>query len=165
MTETTYDFQRHQLVTTRLAHFLNVFVLDRRLGTVLTAPFDVYLPRTANPVQPDIVFLATDNLPDIEEALSFQGVPDLLVEVLSPETRRIDLEVKLKAYEQAGVPEYWIVDPKRRSVRIFPLDATRRVYQEPRRFVPGDIARSVHLGSFQLKVADLFPPTGARIEP
>jgi Uma2 family endonuclease len=52
---------------------------------------------------PDIVFLKSDNVPDVEEAMNFQGVPDLLVEVLSPGTRRIDLEVKLKAYEQAGV--------------------------------------------------------------
>ncbi len=64
------------------------------------------------PVQPDIVFLMNDNLPDVEEAKNFQGIPDLVVEVLSPGTRQMDLDVKLKAYEQAGVPEYWIVDPK-----------------------------------------------------
>ncbi len=147
----------HQFVASRLAHFLSVFVLERGLGAVLTAPLDVLLPGIASPVQPDIVFLANDNLPDVEEALNFQGVPDLLVEVLSPGNRRVDLEVKLKAYEQAGVPEYWIVNPKRRIILLYHLDATRHVYQELGRFGVDDVVRSVVLGGFELKVADLFP--------
>ncbi len=147
----------HQFVATRLAHFLSVFVLERGLGAVLTAPLDVLLPGLASPVQPDIVFLTTGNLPDVEEAMNFQGIPDLLVEVLSPGTRRVDLEVKLKAYEQAGVPEYWVVDPKRRRVRLYELDATRHVYQEPGRFATDDVVRSVVLAGFELQVAALFP--------
>ncbi len=58
---------------------------------------------------------------------------------------------------QAGVPEYWVVDPKRRSALLYQLDATRHVYQEPGRFAIDDVLRSVVLGGFELKVAGLFP--------
>ncbi len=147
----------HQLVTTRLTELLSAFVRRRRLGVVLTAPVDVLLPDVANPVQPDILFLSRDNLPDFEEAQSFQGVPDLVVEVLSRSTSRIDREVKLKAYEEAGVTEYWIVDPKLRTVVLYVLDDTRCEYREPERFGDDEIVRSTILETFALKVSELFP--------
>jgi Uma2 family endonuclease len=147
----------HQFVATRLTLFMGTFALERRLGVVLTAPLDVLLAGVASPVQPDIVFLKSDNLPDLEEAKNFQGVPDLVVEVLSPGTRRVDLDVKLKAYEQAGVPEYWIVDPKRRTVVLHHLQGARSKYQETGPFGVDDTVRSRVLVGFELKVADLFP--------
>lgn len=146
----------HQFVTTRLTYFLSDFVIKHRLGLVLTAPLDVLLPGVANPVQPDVVFLASDNLPDLEEAKNFQGVPDLIVEVLSKGTHRIDLDVKLKAYEQAGVAEYWIVDPHHRSVLLYHLDG-HGSYREFGRFGLTEMIRSQVLSGLALKVSDLFP--------
>ncbi len=146
----------HQFVTTRLTYFLSGFVIEHRLGLVLTAPLDVLLPGIASPVQPDVVFMENDNLPDLEEAKNFEGVPNLVAEVLSQGTKRIDLDVKLKAYEQAGVSEYWIVDPQQRTVLLYHLGGRRR-YQELGRFGVGEVVRSRVLTGFALKVADLFP--------
>jgi Uma2 family endonuclease len=147
----------HQFVTTRLTELLSAFVRQRHLGVVLTAPVDVLLPSVASPVQPDILFLGRDNLPDFEQEQSFQGVPDLVVEVLSRSTQRIDREVKLKAYEEAKVKEYWIVDPKLRTVALYVLDDARGEYRESERFAADEIVRSTVLEAFTLKVSELFP--------
>ena len=147
--------RRKSSVRYRLTYFLSGFVLEHRLGLVLAAPLDVLLPGIASPVQPDVIFLASDNLPDLENAKNFEGVPDLVVEVLSKGTKRVDLDVKLKAYEQAGVPEYWIVDPQRRAVRLLHLESG--TYRELGRFGTGEVVRSEVLSGLDLKVSDLFP--------
>ncbi len=146
----------HQFVVGRLTYFLTVFGLEHQLGAVLPAPLDVLLPGVADPVQPDVVVLASDNLSDVEGAQYFKGIPELVIEVLSPRTRRLDLDVKLKAYEQAGVPEYWIVDPQQRTVLLFNQQG-HRGFQELGRFGGDDVVRSRMLAGFELKVADLFP--------
>ena len=51
-----------------------------------------------------------------------KGAPDLVIEILSPSTRRHDRLVKLDLYQRAGVREYWIVDPEYKSVQVFTQD-------------------------------------------
>ncbi|HJX27655.1 MAG TPA: Uma2 family endonuclease, partial [Thermoanaerobaculia bacterium] len=79
----TYD---HQYVITQLFRKLDRYVDDNHLGTVLTAPFDVLLEAVATPVEPDFLFLRTGREPQ-PGATRFRGVPDLIVEVLSPGNR------------------------------------------------------------------------------
>ena len=76
--------------------------------------------------------------------------------MLSPSTRRRDLTVKLRAYRDAGVPEYWLVDPDARAVVVYGLDGEKR-YTELCRDGEGDRVRSSVLSGFDLAVADLFP--------
>ena len=146
----------HQVAVTRLAFFLSQFVVSRHLGTVLVAPLDVLLPGVAEPVQPDVLVLKNENLPDSVEALNFQGVPDFVAEVLSPSSKRLDRQVKLRAYEEAGVPEYWIVDPQLQVVVVHRLGKTGG-YQKARRFEANEVACSTVFDGFALKVSDLFP--------
>ncbi len=111
----------HQFSVTKLTSFLDVFVTEHDLGVVLVAPFDVRLPRRlADPVEPDLIFFRKGNEPQSGDKL-FTGVPDLVVEVLSPKTRRIDKGTKLEIYQEAGIPEYWLVDPLSRTVVTFRL--------------------------------------------
>lgn len=56
-----------------------------------------------------------------------EGVPDLVVEILSPGTAGCDLGVKRNAYETAGVPEYWIVDPEAATIEVLTIEASRYV--------------------------------------
>ena len=130
---------RHQFVIMNLAASFHEFLAERELGVVLPAPFDILLPREiASPVEPDLVVFRSGNIPDWG-AKNFAGVPDLVVEVLSPSTRGRDRRIKLRAYEEAGVPggwEYWLVDPDLRfDPRLWPRGP--RGERRLRRAVPG----------------------------
>lgn len=110
----------HQNVVTELGTQLRTFVRDRHQGILLVAPVEVRLPGIAEPVQPDILFVRSDRR-EIVGRQSITGAPDLVVEVLSPGTTRLDRTVKFDAYEQAGVAEYWIVNAKARFVEVYGL--------------------------------------------
>jgi Uma2 family endonuclease len=147
---------KHQFSVAECLFRLSGFVRERDLGTVLMAPLDVNLPAgIATPVQPDIVFFRKGNEPDWEHN-SFDGVPDLVLEVLSPGTRSRDRGVKLRAYQDAGVPEYWMVDPDTRTVTVYGLKAGRE-YAELCRGGVGDRVRSAVIPGFELAVTRVFP--------
>jgi Uma2 family endonuclease len=148
---------KHQYVAGRFYRQVDAFVEDHRLGVVLMAPFDVLLPfGIGTPVEPDVVFFRAGNEPHWE-AKNFQGVPDLVAEVLSPKTRRRDQKVKLEAYRDAGVPEYWMLDPDSRRVVVHVLRS--RTYAELCRGGIDDEVWSSVLPGFRLKVVSLFPPS------
>lgn len=110
----------HQFTVIKLSSRLDVFVTEQKLGVVLTAPFEVHLSETSRPVQPDILFLNNAQQPAPGTQV-FTGAPTLIVEVISPGSLRLDRRVKFDAYEQAGVVEYWLADPKTRSVEVYVL--------------------------------------------
>ncbi|MES1240103.1 MAG: Uma2 family endonuclease [Acidobacteriota bacterium] len=147
----------HQHAVWRLGYFFQEFVRKQGLGTVAGAPFDIVLPdRLGDPVQPDLFYFRTGNEPAAHEN-RFAGVPDLMAEVLSPSTRRRDRKVKLEAYRDAGVPEYWLVDPQARTVTVFGLDEERARYVELARGGEGERVTSVVLAGLAVEVSDLFP--------
>jgi Uma2 family endonuclease len=76
---------------------------------VLIAPFSVGLSIDTD-IQPDVLVASRDRLTDKD----LPGVPELAVEVLSPNSRQIDLHVKRERFERAGCPSYWVVDPSAR---------------------------------------------------
>jgi Uma2 family endonuclease len=82
-------------------------------------------------------------------------VPDLVVEVLSPSTKRIDQEQKKRVYERNGVREYWLVDPVSQSVHVLSLTAAG--YDEGRSLAAGETLTSQVLSGLQIPVAELFP--------
>ena len=84
------------------------------------APFAVFLNAdNKNYIEPDISVICDRNkLTD----RGCDGVPDWVIEVVSPGSRRTDYYTKLFKYRTAGVREYWIVDPGNRSVQVFLLD-------------------------------------------
>ena len=96
-------------------------------GRVLIAPFDVELGRYSI-VQPDIVVVAESRSTVIVPSRII-GIPDLLIETLSPSNRRYDRESKRELYESAAVPEYWIVDNDSGTVERYTLRDGR--YGEP----------------------------------
>lgn len=114
----------HQQVVGELFHQLYSAIHRTRLGRVFTAPLDVELGRF-DVVEPDIVVVLHRNLDIITES-HIVGVPDLLVEVLSPSTASRDRGIKRARYELAAVPEYWIVDPVERGVDVLRFDLSAR---------------------------------------
>jgi Uma2 family endonuclease len=150
---------KHQFVVVKLIRSFDQFVSERELGVVLSAPFDILLPLgAASPVEPDLVFFRTGNTPEWGDR-HFAGVPDLVVEVLSPSTRSRDRRTKLRAYQEAGVPEYWLVDPDLRTVLVYALQPGRGYIERCRGGVGERMTSSV-LPGFELEVAGLFPRQG-----
>ena len=85
---------------------------------VFFSPIDVHLDLdNKTMVQPDIVIICDPK--KTEEGKRVEGAPDLAVEVLSPSTSRKDTTIKLRKYKNAGVKEYWIVDPEDKTVYVF----------------------------------------------
>lgn len=106
----------HQSVIVNLCGEIRAFAHPKKLGRVLVSPMDVHLP-TGDIVEPDLIFVRQENLAIIQDWI--RGVPDLLVEVLSPSHPERDLIVKRHLYARNGVGEYWIIYPDDRSVQIF----------------------------------------------
>ena len=150
----SYD---HQFAVWQLSRLLGNFVVENDLGIILLAPFDIRLPRgIGSPVQPDLAFVRTGNQPRSGDG-SFEGVPDLVVEVLSPGTRRLDRTVKLAAYRDAGVPEVWLADPMPRRFQVLALSPGGKEYAERGAFGPGEAVRSAILPGLRLEVDRIFP--------
>ncbi len=155
---TAAPYPLHQYVQSRLSLRVGGFVDERKLGVLLGAPMDVRLPqRIGDPVQPDLVFLRNGNQPRWEIDRSFDGVPDLAIEILSKRTAQRDRKIKKEAYCEAGIREYWIVDPWLRTVEIYILSDDGRRYDELCRGGEGDTVRSAVLTGLEVRVGDLFP--------
>lgn len=112
----------HQGVAGQIYRYLCQQILDQRLGLVFPAPFDVVLSEQ-NVFQPDVIVLLKEHLTRYQEA-KIVGPPDLLVEVISPSSKLYDRAFKRIIYEQAGVPEYWLVDEKKQTVELFTLEGS-----------------------------------------
>jgi Uma2 family endonuclease len=114
---------RHQTVLQNLYLLVGAYVRERGLGRVFLDPLDVLLS-DQDLVEPDLLFVSNARTAIVEEA-NLRGVPDLLVEVVSPSSRRRDELVKRDRYERNGVPEYWVVDPEAESVKVLRRDGDR----------------------------------------
>ena len=110
----------HQEISIELASSLFLFVKRKRLGKVYAAPSDVYLDEHSNAVQPDIFFFSHENDVVIDKK-GIHGVPDLVIEILSPGSKKYDLQTKKNLYEKFKVKEYWVIDPETKSARGFQL--------------------------------------------
>jgi Uma2 family endonuclease len=140
---------RHQDAVVAIVTALQLHVRDRG-GRVLTAPTDVvFASDTA--VQPDVVFLSADGAAQLKEERFVDVVPDLLVEVSSPSTRRLDLIKKRNLYERESVPEFWFVDLDADQVDVHRLDASGR-YGQPRSLGEGATLTSLAAPGFALSV-------------
>jgi Uma2 family endonuclease len=108
---------QHQRISRRIAFAITAHVEPRNLGEVFYAPCDVVLS-DFDVVEPDIIFVSAARRGIIKNA-NIKGAPDLVVEILSPSTRKYYQPVKLKLYDAIGIAEYWIVDPEREKVLIY----------------------------------------------
>jgi Uma2 family endonuclease len=129
---------------------LFAYVEAGALGEVFVAPLPVRLWEQKYR-EPDVVFVARGRT-------EYQGYPegaDLVVEVVSDDaaSRRRDLVTKRNEYSQAGVSEYWIVDPQERKVTVGDL---RGGVYEAREFGDGETASSIRLPGFELSIAAIL---------
>lgn len=119
-------------------------------GQVYPAPLDVVFADD-NVVEPDVLFVRSDHLDRIGEKFIKQA-PDLVVEVSSPSTRRLELVCKRELYERFGVPEYWYVDLDAERVEVYRL--TGGTYPPPQLRYPGELLEPASLKGFSMPVRE-----------
>jgi Uma2 family endonuclease len=112
--------KRQQTVTGFLLRILSVYPEQRELGRVLPAPFQMKTGPDLAGREPDVLFVAEPHLARLKDVY-LDGPADLVVEVVSPESRLRDRGEKLAEYELGGVQEYWIVDPDKRQADFYVL--------------------------------------------
>ena len=143
--------QSHQLLVIALFKLLDNFVRTRQLGTVLLAPMRVQLwPGKFR--EPDILFMRTEHDDRRSENRWFGA--DLVMEVVSPDDPHRDRVTKRREYAQAGIPEYWIVEPAQKSITV--LTSDRQTYALHGEFDERADATSRLLDGFTLSVRALF---------
>lgn len=110
----------HQRVITRLGTIIDAYVEEHRLGYCFHAPFDVVLADDTV-VQPDFTFVLEEHIEQRDDGHGVTGPPDLVIEVLSPSSARLDRTRKRSIYAKAKVPWLVLVDPNERTVEVFRL--------------------------------------------
>lgn len=106
----------HQEIVARLSDLLRPFVREHRLGRALPGPVDVLFAE-GDYLAPDFVFVRQERLSVFTER-GLEGAPDLVVEIVSPGTGRLDRGRKRERYAHFAVLEYWVLDPKAKRVEI-----------------------------------------------
>jgi len=112
----------HQVLSIEITRRLLNVVFERRLGQILTAPVGLKASEY-DAVEPDLVFIRAARWQTMDQdAPALTDPPDLVVEIVSPGSRRHDRVQKLAFYARFGVPEYWLVDPVARTWETLVLD-------------------------------------------
>ncbi|MBS0656776.1 MAG: Uma2 family endonuclease [Verrucomicrobia bacterium] len=141
----------HLVVRGHLATLLTLLAQRRRLGLVLVEKALCVFPR--NDYMPDIAFFRSERARAFAAEQGKFPPPELIVEVLSPTTRRRDRGVKFEDYAANGVQEYWLVDPERETLELHVAEGGAYPAVEPRR--EGRV-RSEVLGGWEFDLRAIF---------
>ena len=141
----------HQRIVAALFRLLTAFLASHPRGEAIFAPYRVQLwPGKFR--EPDVVFVASEHADRFLDVYALGA--DLVMEVVSPDDRRRDLETKRREYAQAAIPEYWIVDPETQLITVLTLAGAE--YAVHGEFAPGAQATSLLLPGFVVDVAAIF---------
>jgi Uma2 family endonuclease len=146
---------RHQRISGRLYLLIGSWLEANPLGEIFYAPLDVVMSNV-DVVEPDLLYMTSERAAEIATGIHVHGVPELLVEIASPGTRRRDETIKRALYERKGVTEYWVVDPVIDAVRVYRRDGDRfaRVVEFSRN--AGDVLTTPLLPGLEIPLERLF---------
>lgn len=134
----------HQEISRNLEFILWQHIKAHRLGEIYNAPFDVYLS-DHDVFQPDLLFVSNERR-SILSPKGVEGAPDLVIEILSPTSEFHDRNTKQSTYAEAGVSEYWLIEPKTQSIEVYLLGVD-----------PDKPRLTVQLGKDAVMMSELFP--------
>lgn len=121
----------HQRVAINMVKTLSTF-FEKKKCELFMAPFDVRLLNKKNEiysvVQPDLCVVCDPLKIDAKGCL---GSPDLVVEIISPGNSKKEMKTKFELYEEAEIPEYWVIHPLERSVMVFVLEGGKYKLSRP----------------------------------
>lgn len=148
---------KHQAVQRELLTEFSLY-LRGKTCTVFGSPIDVCFSEEDNDikkikewVEPDLVVVCDKN--KIHEK-RIVGVPDLVVEILSPSTAKVDKIVKYNRYQRAGVKEYWIVDPSNETIDVYLLH--QDAFKHSGTFFKDDTLSVQLLEGFTIDLSNVF---------
>jgi Uma2 family endonuclease len=146
---------RHQVILGNLYLLIASWLEDHPIGRVFLSPLDVVMS-DFDVVEPDLMFLSHARAAETLTELHVRGVPELLVEIASPGTRRRDDGIKRRLYERMGVTEYWIVDPDVDRIRVHRRDGDTfsRAMELSREH--GDLLSTPLLPGLEMSLARIF---------
>jgi Uma2 family endonuclease len=152
--------RKHQAISWTLTVLIGNY-LRKKTCQAFTAPFDVRLllpkdkvegDKISTVVQPDITVVCDESKLDEQGC---NGVPDLVIEILSPGNSKREMKDKYRLYENAGIQEYWLIDPDREFVTIYSLnDQGKYIGSEP--FTNEDVVRSSVLKGLEIDLSEVF---------
>ncbi len=142
---------RHQDLSDFLTVILRAYVEAKQLGVVRSAPFQMKVGLSGR--EPDLLFVAKEHVERIRENY-LDGPADLVIEIISPESRLRDRGEKLAEYELAGVREYWLIDPEEKRADFYILGDDGRY--DRRRPGPDGRYRSEVLKGFEFDTTWLW---------
>ena len=152
--------RQHQHISKLLGRQIDAYLSDKSCE-MYYAPFDVRFIKTKDAVaddyidtvvQPDIVVVSD---PEKLDDRGCKGSPDLIIEILSPSTARMDMTVKFVLYQRFGVKEYWIVHPNDQTILVFKL-LESGLYGVPERYCVEDSISVTLLGDLQIDLTKVF---------
>ena len=142
----------HQDVTSNLNDFLRAEA-KKTGGKVYFAPIDLFIDHK-NVFQPDLVFISAEKK-NIITNRGIEGVPDLIIEIISPSNVFTDRNRKKKVYQKIGVREYWIVDPANHTLEIYKHDQPDADVPHLYLVKEGEVSSSV-LVNLKFDLKDIF---------
>jgi len=143
----------HQRLVARLYGALHVYLEDHPIGEAFLAPLDILLS-PHDVVEPDLFVVMQEQAGIVTEP-NVVGPPAIVIEVLSPTTRRRDVGIKRQLFNRAGVLEYWLVDPTGRTVTVYRRGGDGAL-QATAPMADADNLTSERLPGFSLEMEKLF---------
>jgi len=150
---------QHQKVLKELMIIFGNYLKDKDCE-IFSAPFDVFLEakdeidveNATTVVQPDLTIICDKSK---LAKTGYIGAPKMIIEITSPSTVRLDRVLKFNKYEEAGVKEYWVVEPENKIITCFVLQSDGR-YGRPKIFSEGDIIKVATFPDLEIHVNEIF---------
>lgn len=149
----------HQVVVNELSGRFYIYFKEKTCRS-LTAPLDIRLfgyatkfEEDPNVVQPDLVVICDED--KVNEKNKYEGIPTLVVEVLSPSTKAKDLVAKLNLYMKSGVLEYWVVNLEDKSILQYSFSKERDI-DYPQSYQQEDTIQSTVFPDLRIPLSDIF---------
>jgi Uma2 family endonuclease len=143
----------HQNISMYLSIQLGTFIKNNQLGKLFAAPIDVFL-NGFNAVQPDLLFISSENSHIITEDGIF-GIPDLIIEIISPTSIIRDRVDKKNIYEKLNVKEYWIVDAQYKDIEVYTIENGRYELLSGVTMFEGELKSNV-LAGIEIQLSEVF---------
>jgi Uma2 family endonuclease len=121
----TNNTEKHHLALAILQMILSIYLAFKRIGILFPEGYKMRLRDDSPARMPDLMIVLTEHS-DRRKEKWLEGAADLVIEVVSPSTGRIDRGKKFYEYENGAVPEYWIVDPESQQVDVYHLNEKRK---------------------------------------